>query len=126
MKKLALALVLFSPSLAQAADSAWVQAVAGGYEARIVTASAGCPALHTDRGDAPMTVRAAADSNFALTCAAPIPVGVTMAGIGDSVLPVPVGAKISVFSPRAMTGQPWTCGAVGRGNVFRNHAAVIG
>ena len=51
MKKLALAAVLFFPSIAQAADSAWVQAVAGGYEARIVTGASACPALHTDHGD---------------------------------------------------------------------------
>ena len=39
MKKLALAVFLFFPSLAQAADSTWVQAVAGGYEARLVTSA---------------------------------------------------------------------------------------
>ena len=31
-----------------------------------------------------------------------------------SVLPLPVGARISVDSPRAMGGQPRFCGAVGR------------
>ena len=75
MKKLALAIFLFFPSLAQAADSAWVQAVAGGYEARLVTAPPYCPALHTDKGDVAMTVRAAADANFALTCSALLPAG---------------------------------------------------
>src|ERR1017187_9133860 len=43
-----------------------------------------------------------------------------------SVLPVPVGARIRVDSPRAIAGQPWRCGAVGPGNVARNQAAVMG
>jgi hypothetical protein len=90
MKMLALAVFLFFPSLAQAADSAWVQAVASGYEARLVTSAAACPALHTDKGDVTMSVRAAADSNFALTCAAAIPAGTKTAAIGGISLPVPV------------------------------------
>jgi hypothetical protein len=90
MKKLALAVFLFFPSVAQAADSAWVQAVAGGYEARLVTSAPNCPALHTDKGDVAMTVRAAADANFALTCAAAIPAGTKTAAIGGISLPVPV------------------------------------
>jgi hypothetical protein len=95
MKKLALAVFLFFPSLAcpswaWAADTAWVQATDGGYEARMVTAAAVCPALHTDKGDVAMTVRAAADANFALTCSAPIPAGAKTAAIGGTALPVPV------------------------------------
>src|ERR1017187_1388101 len=43
-----------------------------------------------------------------------------------SVLPVPVGARIRVDSPRAIAGQPWRCGAVGPGNDARNQAAVMG
>ena len=66
MKKLALAFLLFAccPLAAQAADSAWVQAVANGYEARLVTGAAACPVLHTDKGDVAMTVRAAATRRF--------------------------------------------------------------
>lgn len=90
MKKLAFAVFLFFPSLAQAADSVWVQAVAGGYEARLVTSAPNCPVLHTDKGDVTMTVRAAADGNFALTCSARIPAGTTSAAIGGTTLPVPV------------------------------------
>jgi hypothetical protein len=90
MKKLALVSFLFFPSFAQAADTAWVQAVAGGYEARLVTSAPNCPALHTDKGDVTMTVRAAADSNFALTCSALIPAGTTSVTIGGVHLPVPV------------------------------------
>jgi hypothetical protein len=90
MKKLALAVFLLFPSFAQAADTTWVQAVAGGYEARLVTSAPNCPALRTDKGDVSMTVRAAADSNFALTCSALIPAGTTRAAIGGVHLPVPV------------------------------------
>ena len=62
MKKLALAIVLFFPAVAHAVDSAWVQAVPDGYEARVVTGAGSCPVLHTDRGDSPMSVRAAASA----------------------------------------------------------------
>jgi hypothetical protein len=90
MKKFALAVFLFFPSIAQAADSGWVQAVAGGYEARVVTGAASCPVLHTDHGDIPMTVRAPADDKFALICSAMLPGGVKTARAGDISLPVPV------------------------------------
>ena len=42
------------------------------------------------------------------------------------VLPVPVGARMRVESPRAMAGQPSRCGAVISAKVERNHAAVMG
>lgn len=42
------------------------------------------------------------------------------------VLPVPVGARIRVESPRAIAGQPSRCGAVGRSKTARNQAAVRG
>jgi len=41
-------------------------------------------------------------------------------------LPVPVGARMSAFSPRAMTGQPNRCGEVGASKTARNQAAVTG
>ena len=41
-----------------------------------------------------------------------------------SVLPVPVGAQISVWPPAAMCGQPSACGAVGAANVDANQARV--
>ncbi len=43
-----------------------------------------------------------------------------------SVLPLPVGARISVFSPRAMAGQPSRWGAVGCSKTARNQEAVSG
>jgi hypothetical protein len=76
MKKLALAVFLFFPSLAQAADSTWVQAVAGGYEARLVTEAPRCPMLIADGKPTPMAVRAAATADFPLVCAALLPAGV--------------------------------------------------
>ena len=41
-----------------------------------------------------------------------------------SVLPVPVGAHTSVWSPAAMAGQPSAWGAVGAANVDVNQARV--
>jgi hypothetical protein len=66
-----------------------VQAADKGFEARATTTAASCPVLHTAKGDVPMTVRAAADANFPLTCTAPLPMG-TAASIGGTPLPVPV------------------------------------
>ena len=43
-----------------------------------------------------------------------------------SVFPLPVGARMRVFSPRAIAGQPSLCGAVGCSKTARNHAAVTG
>jgi hypothetical protein len=89
MKKLALAILLFCPSAAQAADSTWVQAVAGGYEARVVTGAVSCPVLHTGSGNSPMSVRAAASADFPMVCSAAIPSGTKQASIAGTVLPVP-------------------------------------
>ncbi|HEU0095319.1 MAG TPA: metallophosphoesterase, partial [Rhizomicrobium sp.] len=89
MKKLA-SLLLILTTIAAQADSAWVQAVDKGFEARAVTSAASCPVLHTDKGDAAMTARAAADANFPLTCAAPLPMGTAAASIGGMAVPVPV------------------------------------
>src|SRR5271168_924720 len=42
------------------------------------------------------------------------------------VLPVPVGARIRVLSPRAIAGQPSRWGAVGCSKTARNQEAVTG
>src|SRR6185436_10720786 len=39
-----------------------------------------------------------------------------------NVLPLPVGARISVDSPRAIAGQPSACGAVGSSKAALNQA----
>src|SRR5262249_43985564 len=43
-----------------------------------------------------------------------------------SVLPLPVGARISVDSPRAIAGHPSACGGVGASNDARNQSATAG
>src|SRR5438067_3692663 len=43
-----------------------------------------------------------------------------------SVLPDPVGAIRSVFSPFRMTGQACSCAGVGAGNAVRNHSRTAG
>src|SRR5262245_31612012 len=43
-----------------------------------------------------------------------------------SVLPLPVGARMTVESPRAIAGHPWACGGVGAVKLARNHSATDG
>jgi hypothetical protein len=43
-----------------------------------------------------------------------------------NVFPLPVGARMSVESPRAMAGHPPVCGGVGDANEDRNHSATAG
>ena len=43
-----------------------------------------------------------------------------------SVLPLPVGAQISVCSPAVIGGHPWTWAAVGSGNDAANQARTAG
>jgi hypothetical protein len=77
------------PVTAGAADSAWVQATSPGFEARLVTGASACPALHTDKGNVTMTVRAPAGADFPLTCAGAIPAGASRADIAGVALPLP-------------------------------------
>ena len=42
------------------------------------------------------------------------------------VLPVPVGARISVESPRAIAGQPRICGRVGPVKTAENQSRTAG
>jgi hypothetical protein len=43
-----------------------------------------------------------------------------------SVLPEPVGARIRVWSPAAMAGQPRAWASVGAGNEVENHSLTGG
>src|SRR5690554_5935838 len=43
-----------------------------------------------------------------------------------SVLPEPVGARIRLWRPPAMAGQPWACAAVGSPKVVANHSRTGG
>lgn len=91
MKRLALSLLFcVSPMTASAADSAWVQATASGFEARFVTGAAACPVMRTDKGDVAMTARAAATADFPQVCAAAIPAGAVRGDIAGEALPLPV------------------------------------
>ena len=77
MKRVALVFLLsLLPAAASAEDSAWVQAVANGYEARLVTSERDCPTIKTDSGYVPMRPRAAASADFPLICAALLPTGI--------------------------------------------------
>src|ERR1700693_4587163 len=42
------------------------------------------------------------------------------------VFPVPVGARIKVDSPRAIAGQPCSCGLVGAAKTASNHSRTGG
>jgi hypothetical protein len=88
MKRFALAFLIWLPAAPAWADSAWVQAVANGYEARLVTSAPICPALVIDGRETAMTVRAPASADFPLVCAAPLSPG-TSPRIGDVILPTP-------------------------------------
>lgn len=89
MKWLAPVFLILAMGPAQA-ESLWVQATASGYEARIATTAAACPALSTDAGEVAMTARAVADQNFPLVCAARLPQGARTAHIAGQALPLPV------------------------------------
>src|SRR5262245_12503384 len=82
--------LLFSANTVHAADSVWVQATATGYEARATSAAAACPVLHTEAGEVPMTVRAAASEHFPQVCAAPIAPGARGASIAGQPVAAPV------------------------------------
>jgi len=87
MKKLIAALALLATPAA--ADSAWVQAVPGGYEARLVTEATSCPVMKDGKGDVAMTIRAPASDKFPLVCGAPIQPGMH-ATINGVPVPAPV------------------------------------
>ena len=94
LNRLVLCLFALLPATAsgQAARSdttAWVQAVAGGFEARAMTQAVTCPVLHANGVAVSMTVRAAADDRFPLLCAARLPAGTSLADIDGAALPVP-------------------------------------
>jgi hypothetical protein len=56
-----------APELTPAADRAWVELTDRGAEARLTTASAGCPAVAVDGRPTPMTQRAGPSADFPLT-----------------------------------------------------------
>jgi hypothetical protein len=85
MRWIAALALLATPAFA---DSVWVQPVAGGYEARIVTEATACPILKDGAAETAMTVRAPASDKFPLVCGAPIKAG-AHASINGLPLPAP-------------------------------------
>ena len=90
MKKFVLPLLLVLMPISANADSAWVQAVNNGFEARVVTTATVCPTLRINNGEMPMTVRAVANASFPLICGALIPAGAKNISIGGQSLAAPV------------------------------------
>ena len=90
--RLILALAAFLlPASASAQTAAWVQLGPGGVaEARAVTSAAACPQALVDGKAMAMTIRAAGDAQFQLTCALPIPAGAKAVSVDGRALPVPV------------------------------------
>jgi hypothetical protein len=81
------------PELTPAVDRAWVELTDRGAEARLITASAACPAMTVDGKPTPMTRRAAPSSDFPMTvCQAPLPKVARMASVRGVSLPLPVAA----------------------------------
>jgi hypothetical protein len=96
MRRLALILPLALLSLPGHAQSPkvlsqWVQLGAGGAaDARAIVEGKVCPRLATDGQAVQMTVRAAAKTEFAQVCTAPVPAGAKSASIGSAALPLAV------------------------------------
>ena len=78
------------PEMAPTADQAWVELTDRGAEARLITATAACPAATIDGKTTPMTQRAGPSADFPLTiCEVPLPPGARQASVRGAVLPLP-------------------------------------
>ncbi len=72
-------------------EAGWVQYGPGGaLEARVATNDVVCPDILLDGRTAKMAARAAANAEFILVCAAPLPAGVRKASVNGADLPLPV------------------------------------
>ncbi|MEJ0064123.1 MAG: metallophosphoesterase [Caulobacteraceae bacterium] len=79
------------PELAPTADQAWVELTDRGAQARLITATAACPAVALDGKLTPMTKRVGPSAEFPLTvCQLPLPKGVRLASVRGIALPVPI------------------------------------
>jgi hypothetical protein len=71
-------------------DRAWVELTGRGAEARLITATADCPAAAIDGKLTPMTGRVGPSADFPLTvCQAPLPKGARQASVRGIGLPIP-------------------------------------
>jgi hypothetical protein len=78
------------PEMAPTADQAWVELTDRGAEARLITATAVCPAATIDGKTTPMTQRAGPSADFPLTlCQVLLSPGARQASIRGAVLPLP-------------------------------------
>ncbi len=85
---IALAFALAGP--AAASPIAWVQMVAGGAEARLVTPAPACPAILVDGAARPMRQRAGPSETYPnRVCAAALPAGVRRVVVEGVALPIP-------------------------------------
>ena len=81
-------------------DKAWVELTDRGAEARLITATAACPAASIDGKPLPMTRRAAPGADFPLTvCQLLLPKGARQASVRGIALPIPIAApkRILIF-----------------------------
>jgi hypothetical protein len=89
-----------APDESPTADRAWVELTDRGAEARLVTASATCPAASIDGKLAPMTKRAGPRAEFALTvCQLSLPKDARHASVRGIALPLQLAApkRILIF-----------------------------
>jgi len=88
------------PQQAPAVDRAWVELTDRGAEARLITATAACPAAAIDGKPTPMRQRAAPSADFPLTvCELLLPKDVRHATVRGLPLPLPVASprRILIF-----------------------------
>jgi hypothetical protein len=79
------------PELPPVADHAWVELTDRGAEARLITATAACPALSVDGKPLPMAQRVGPSADFPLTvCQALLPTTARQASVRGIALPLPV------------------------------------
>ena len=88
IRGVALAFALVGPAAAK--PIAWVQMVAGGAEARLVTPAPACPAILVDGAARPMRQRAGPTETYPnRVCAAALPAGVRRVVVEGMALPIP-------------------------------------
>jgi hypothetical protein len=79
------------PEIAPTADQAWVELTDRGAEARLITATAACPAVTVDGEATPMTKRVGPSADFPLTvCQLLLPKAAHLAAVRGIALPIPV------------------------------------
>jgi hypothetical protein len=79
------------PELAPTVDRAWVELTDRGAEARLITATAECPAVAIDGTPTPMTKRVGPSADFPMTvCQLLLPTSARQASVRGIALPIPV------------------------------------